>query len=598
MTNTNPFGGIDLVELGINGNAILGIKESGKSYLGTEIGELFFDAGIPFITFDPIGIWHNMRYPGKGPGFPVVVAGGFHGDLPLTPENAPAIVEAAMKNRVSLVLDLFHPDLSKTAWRKIVKDCALLLLHKNSQYGLRHIFIEEAAEFVPQRPTDWQVYEAVERVIRMGGNSRLGCTLISPRSQEVNKAVLELCENMFLFRQRGKNALENLKKWLDVAGAASGDVIKSLPSMPTGECWAWLGGRDTPIHIKVPEKRSFHPNRRDQHGDATQPAKKAVDLGKFLTALQGTLAEMDEAAKAKDPKPAKATPSAALPNAELETLRRAAAKFGATLDDRNKTIAALIMEVARLEDAMIRVRGISCSDDLKGIVSDALCHDRVEKARVGGKSIGREAVIEQLINELTNRDLPFEVQTPMAAQKPVPVGKLKSTPAKIESTAGNSYSVGVVPQGCSKPLAALAGVYPAGMTEAQWATAAGYKRSGGTWKTYRSRLSQAAMIEQREGRWFVTDLGARSAGDVETPPPPGADLVRWWAGKLSGTPKIAEALIGTYPRAISNEELAGLVEMTAAGGSFKTYLSRLSSANLLERSSAGVRLSSDVMENV
>jgi DNA helicase HerA-like ATPase len=214
------FGGVDLdpIEIGINGNAILGIKESGKSYLGTELGEMLFDAGIPFVAFDPIGIWHNMKVPGRGKGYPIVVAGGVAADIPLTVASAPAIVEAAMHKRVSIVLDLFDMELHKSDWHKIVRECANLLLHRNAQHGLRHVFIEEAAEFVPQRPMDGQTYAAVEKLIRMGGNARLGCTLITPRSQEVNKAVLELCENIFLFRQRGKLALENLKKWLDVAG--------------------------------------------------------------------------------------------------------------------------------------------------------------------------------------------------------------------------------------------------------------------------------------------------------------------------------------------------------------------------------------------
>lgn len=298
------FGGVELdpVELAINGNGILGIKESGKSYLATELGEVFYDHDIPFTAFDPIGIWHNMRNPGRGKGYPIVVAGGYHGDIPLTPATAPAIVEAAMKKRVSLVLDLFHPELSKADWRKIVKDCAFLLLHKNQQYGLRHVFIEEAAEFVPQKVMDGQVYDAVERLIRMGGNSRLGCTLVTPRSQEVNKAVLELCENLFLFRQRGKNALENLKKWLEIAGNDARNIIDSLPNLETGRCWAWLGGRETPLLLKVPPKSSFHPNRRQMGADEAGERPKPVSATKFVKSLEAELPKVVEELESNDPK--------------------------------------------------------------------------------------------------------------------------------------------------------------------------------------------------------------------------------------------------------------------------------------------------------
>src|SRR5205814_1302958 len=139
------FGGlkIDPIELGSQGNAILGIRDSGKSYTATFLAERLFEADIPFIAFDPIGIWRFLRVPGQ----------------------------------------------------------------------------------------------------QRGGNSRLGYTLINHRSQEVAKAILELCENIFLHRQRGKNALENLDKWLSVAGAEERlAILKSLPDLPQGDSWAWIGG--------------------------------------------------------------------------------------------------------------------------------------------------------------------------------------------------------------------------------------------------------------------------------------------------------------------------------------------------------------------
>jgi hypothetical protein len=53
-------------------------------------------------AFDPIGMWRFLRVPGAGKGYPVVVAGGPEGDLPLTVAGAPEIVRAAMHNGVLL----------------------------------------------------------------------------------------------------------------------------------------------------------------------------------------------------------------------------------------------------------------------------------------------------------------------------------------------------------------------------------------------------------------------------------------------------------------------------------------------------------------
>jgi hypothetical protein len=138
------------------------------------------------------------------------------------------------------------------------------------------------------------------------------------------------------------------------------------------------------------------------------------------------------------------------------------------------------------------------------------------------------------------------------------------------------------------------GVYPAGMTEAQWATAAGYKRTGGTWGTYKSRLRGAGLMEQREGKFFATEAGAKAVGDVELPPKPGPDLARWWAAKLPGTSRLAEALIECWPEGLTKEDLATRIDMVASGGSFGTYLSRLASAGVITRDGK-IRLAAEIM---
>lgn len=147
-----------------------------------------------------------------------------------------------------------------------------------------------------------------------------------------------------------------------------------------------------------------------------------------------------------------------------------------------------------------------------------------------------------------------------------------------------------------KPLAALAQVYPAGLTEAQWATSAGFKRTGGTWGTYKSRLRSAGLIAQREGRWFATEEGAAAVGDVELPPKPGPGLVRWWAAKLAGVGPMAEVLIQRWPNWTTRDDLAGYLGMAASGGTFGTYLSRLAGPELIERDrDRGVRLNPEMM---
>lgn len=256
---------IEPIEYASQGNAILGIRDSGKTYTATYLAEQLFKSEIPFIAFDPIGVWRSLKVGKNGAGLPVVVAGD-NGDLPLTAETAPDIVRAAMQENVSLVIDLYSMQLSKADWRKIVEQSIRLLLYENKTHGLRHIFIEEASEFVPQRirPEDGRVYAEIEKLARMGGNASLGYTLINQRAEEVNKAVLELCDCLFLHRQKGRHSITALGKWLDIADATNTkEILNSLPSLKQGECWVWMQGSHQPQRIKVPEKETIHPDRRN-----------------------------------------------------------------------------------------------------------------------------------------------------------------------------------------------------------------------------------------------------------------------------------------------------------------------------------------------
>lgn len=287
---------IDAVEYASQGNAILGIRDSGKSYTATYLAERLLDAKIPFIAFDPIGVWRYLKIGKDGDGYQVVVAGD-DGDLPLRPETAQNIVRAAMQENIPLVLDLYSMQLSKADWKKIVEQSVRLLLYENKPCGLRHLFIEEAAEFIPQRvrPDEGRVYAEMEKLARMGGNASLGYTLINQRAEEVNKAILELCDCLFLHRQKGRHSLTALGKWLDIADAAGAkEVIKSLPSLDQGECWVWLQGSHEPIRVKVNEKKTVHPDRRN-------PLKitkdVAVDVSHFVSRMKTSLEKQAKAPK-------------------------------------------------------------------------------------------------------------------------------------------------------------------------------------------------------------------------------------------------------------------------------------------------------------
>src|SRR5437762_4748977 len=161
--------------------ALLAIRGAGKTSTAAVIAEEMCKASLPWICFDPVGVWWGMRAnsEGKPSGFPVVVIGGEHADIPLEKNAGAKIAEALASENVFAVIDVSME--SKHTWRQFLTEFSLGLMQLNPE-SPRHLFIEEAPEFVPQRTKvalTAQCKEDVERLVRLGRNGGYGCTLIS-----------------------------------------------------------------------------------------------------------------------------------------------------------------------------------------------------------------------------------------------------------------------------------------------------------------------------------------------------------------------------------------------------------------------------------
>src|SRR5881396_3657223 len=108
----------------------------------------------------------------------------------------------------------------------------------------RHLFIEEAPEFVPQRTKvalTAQCKEAVERLVRLGRNRGYGCTLISQRPATVGKDVLSQCENLFVLRTTGPHDRKALSEWIQAKASDAGleKFLGDLAGLENGHAWFW-----------------------------------------------------------------------------------------------------------------------------------------------------------------------------------------------------------------------------------------------------------------------------------------------------------------------------------------------------------------------
>lgn len=498
------------------GNAILGIRDSGKSYSATAIGEQLMTAGIPIVAFDPVGIWHFLRNAEAAKGFPMIVAGGTSGDVQLTRNNAVPLIRHAMQQKCSIVFDLYDMKLSKADHRYIVGEVTRTLLFENKEHGRRHVIIEEAAEFIPQivRNGEGVVFAEIEKLARMGGNAMLGLTVINQRAEQLNKSVLELCDCLLLHRQKGRLSLQALTKWLDFGDKSkTAAIIENMPLLEQGECYVWKGGDASPEFTTIPAKRTFHPNRREQ---VTPPP--AVNCSHLLAGFDAEL--FDE--KKKAPAPAPVVNGSA---AEAKPIKVPVFANGE------------VAQLAALKDeaSFLLVR-------LEKIVADI--NSALKKADIIADRRTRQAVA---------------APARQRAKEPIAAGNVAKGPLRI--------------------LRCLATQHPSTVSMRKLSLLSALTLS--SLRTYLPKLRSSDMVYDINSEIGVTDKGIEEAGDFETLPTGGRDLLAFWCQKItSGEAKIAQVL---FERAVpmTMDDLERATSYTTS--SLRTYLPKLRAYGIIDR---------------
>lgn len=577
----------------VGGTAILGIRGSGKTFLAKSVAEQLLQHGVPPIIFDAIGVWRFLKVARKGnggKGFPIVVAGGKEPDLPLTPHSAADIVRAAMRENIPLVIDLYDKSLSKADWRRIVQTCFRTLLYENT--GLRHIFLEEAAEYAPQKIMDGETYAEVEKLVRMGGNASIGITLINQRAQEVNKAVLDLCENMVLMRQRGAHAIDSLEKFMDrIAPDNAREIANTLPNL-SHDAWVFTSDSDKAVCTRSAPIATYHPDRKKPEAP---PAKMTVDTSTFVTRMQTDLVKVVEDAKANDPKELKRR------IIELERLLK-------TANTSNGSSAA---DLKTAEEKGYRrgclVTGESVYKKLTGYYDNLL--RQIENGLHATQALIDSSAPPQLINGFANKPAMQFLRShepgqqhwcqncnkPHSAHMHTDEASLcppSHPPIKSAVTPGNRSTVKVTAYAGEKPKIIPTGEaavlraciqYENGLERNQLTVLTGYKRSSRD--AFIARLKQRGFIDDQSGRICATQAGQRAMPDAE-PLPTGQALQSFWFERLpEGERKCLQILVANYPNDVGRDDLDNKTGYKRS--SRDTYLARLSAKELVKESGRG-----------
>ena len=570
--NLSPTLTIPLEAYANQKNSITGMPGYGKTYTATTIAEQLMECGVPILVFDPIGVWQNLRYGTDGkPGYPVVVAGGMKADIELREDNVKDIILAAQKENVSLVIDLFGIETAtKNKWISIVEKSVHHLLYTNQNYQLRHVFFEEAHEFIPQQTgpgSSAVVSGRIQSLATMGRNIGVGCTFITQRSEQLHKSVFEISHNVILHRQTGKNSLKAINEWLKLKGIEYKEVIETLPKLDIGECWLIQGDNETRMQIGV--KKTFHPNPQEG-SNAIQPTAKA-DVSAFITRMNMLMIK-DNIASAE-----KTIKSTKVPNLNQN-------EYQAKITELENQVERLTGEVEELwtDRDHWQEKYYSAAKKIKDIVD--LC----------GVEEWNEVMCRPDV--VTAKQVVTELKKPLGEDKKCSVRPVTPIVQKQPATANPGGKL----RGDMRILNVAAMYNPKPVSKLRVAAISGLSVKSGSFSTYLSTLKRNGWISMQGDQIMITPEGIIAAGEIQPLPTDWQTLVDMWKGVIgngNGASKILQFLAEQYPDSFAKPDLAANVELSATSGSFSTYLSSLKKLGLVTQQGQLFTAAEELFEN-
>jgi uncharacterized protein len=338
--------------------ALLATSGAGKTTAAKGLAEDTLEAKRRMAVVDPTGVWYGLRTMADGkPGFPVLIVGGKHGDLPLNPKAGAAHAKLIAGQNLPVIFDvLLTPMGQRNTW---FADFAEALMAEND--APLQLFIDECHLFMPQNPPRDREGEAVRCMyaannLVSGGRARgIATVLISQRAAKVNKDSLTQVQT--IVAMQNVHALD--RKTVDeyVRGSAGKEVADrieaSLPKLQTGEGWIYSPKLDVLDQVRFPMIRTLDTSDRPKDGAIRPPpaSLKSINLAAIAAALKPAATADDEAAeRAVKKKPAAAANAAKLYTPQqLDAVWKAGFKAG-RLAERASLRRAIVHAIDMLPD--------------------------------------------------------------------------------------------------------------------------------------------------------------------------------------------------------------------------------------------------------
>jgi uncharacterized protein len=505
--------------------AIVGTAGSGKTYAAKGFVEQLLDSGARVAIVDPLGVWWGLRASADGgaAGYPVVVFGGKHADVPITGEMGAALGRLIASEAFACVIDV--SELGSNAARRRFMAVFAEALYEANQEPL-HLVLDEADLWAPQRPIKgWEsLLGHIEEIVRRGRVRGFIPWLITQRPAVVHKDVLSQADILIAMKLTASQDRDAIGAWIEgQADRHEGKrILGDLPRLQRGEGYLWAPGHGVLDRVSFPEIRTFDSSRTPKRGErlATPRTLAEVDLTAIIAALAAV--ETGDLARSK-------------------TDRRREVQLEQELAAAKARIAALEQANQALNSRLASIAALAAAATPTAVEAAALERSR---PKIDPKSVR-------------------PVRAVAVHQSPVTGDEIHPAARKL--------------------LVALAQHAPGRFTWGQVATLAGLKPSGGHFNAGRKRLREAGYIEETDDLLSATAAGLKAAGEVPPAPSTPAERLTMWCHRLpSPAPEMLRALAAQGERYINADELAAMLGKKPSGGHWHSGIAVLRNNGLIE----------------
>lgn len=558
--------------------AVLGKTRSGKSSVMRWFVEGLLDKGKPVCVIDPKGDWWGLKSSadGKSAGYPVVIFGGEHADVPINAHSGGPVAELVATGNRPCIIDLGGWMVGERT-RFFIDFASMLFRHSR---GLRWLVIDEVHNFAPQAKVhdvdSGKMVHWANRLASEGLGKGIQLMAASQRPQKVHKDLVTSCETLIAMRVTHPLDRQAMKKWIDGCDdpTKGEEVLTSLASMPRGTGWVWspeIGFGPTKVAFQ--RFRTYDSFRPAKATDARLLGWASVDLDEVKVKLDAVVKEV----QANDPKLLRQK------IADLERQMREAAARGMVADPK-------AIETARREGEDAAWAGIAHwlrSLDAQAVA--AVVQDATDRARTAAERIG--PLLDALRHGPPRKEAAYA--TPQVRHQP-PQAVAPQARRVASSHPPQAQVKGETLPAADRAFLTVLAQQGRALTRNQIAIFAGYSsKSGHVDNTLGALRTRGFAVGGRDAI-AITDAGRSALGSFD-PLPRGEALRDYWFRKLDkAASAFLRALCESYPATMTRDQLADRTSYSRESGHVDNTLSALRSRDLVTGGRHEIRASDDL----